>query len=264
MKIYETHAHYDDDAFDEDREELINSLLQETTPEAEGGPLECIVNIGASMNGCRRSLELAEEFDKVYAAIGIHPEEVEGLTEKDMQWLRDNALSNKNVLAIGEIGLDYHYPEPPKEVQQHWFRRQLKLAKEVNKPVIIHSREACQDTLKCMKTEHAEQIGGIVHCYSYSKEAAKDFLKMGFYFGIGGVVTFKNAKKLVEAVAEIPMDKIVLETDCPYMAPEPYRGRRNHSGYISYIAEKIGQLKGLTMQEVIDRTNENAHKLFGN
>ena len=167
------------------------------------------------------------------------------------------------MLAIGEIGLDYHYPEPAKEIQQQWFRRQLNLAADVKKPVIIHSREACQDTLACMRAEHAEQIGGVIHCYSYSKEAAQEFLKMGFYFGFGGVVTFKNAKKAVEAVEAIPIEKILLETDCPYMAPEPNRGKRNYSGYLPYVAERIAQIKQMTAQEVIDITNANARKLFG-
>ncbi|MDO5402959.1 MAG: TatD family hydrolase [Eubacteriales bacterium] len=258
MKIYETHAHYDDCAFDEDRDRLIGQML------SEDGVVEQIINVGASMEGCHKSLALAKKFDKVYASVGIHPQEVENLTERDMEWLRNAAETNEKVLAIGEIGLDYHYPEPLKEVQIMWFRRQLALAREVNKPVIIHSREACSDTLRCMKLENARDIGGVIHCYSYTKEAARDFLKMGFYFGIGGVVTFKNAKKLVSAVEEIPIEKIILETDCPYMAPEPHRGERNYSGYIVHVAERIGQLKGMPAQEVIDITNENAHRLFGN
>lgn len=177
--------------------------------------------------------------------------------------VKKTASENQKVLAIGEIGLDYHYPEPAKEIQQQWFRRQLNLAADVEKPVIIHSREACQDTLACMRAEHAEQIGGVIHCYSYSKEAAQEFLKMGFYFGFGGVVTFKNAKKAVEAVEAIPIEKILLETDCPYMAPEPNRGKRNYSGYLPYVAERIAQIKQMTAQEVIDITNANARKLFG-
>ena len=144
-----------------------------------------------------------------------------------------------------------------------WFRRQLNLAADVKKTVIIHSREACQDTLACMRAEHAEQIGGVIHCYSYSKESAQEFLKMGFYLGFGGVVTFKNAKKAVEAVEAIPIEKILLETDCPYMAPEPNRGKRNYSGYLPYVAERIAQIKQMTAQEVIDITNANARKLFG-
>mgnify|MGYP004524273173 FL=1 len=257
MKIFETHAHYDDSDFDEDREELITSML------SDDGTLDCLINVGASLKGCEDSLLLASKYDKVYAAIGVHPEEVEGLTMGHMRWIKENASMNRKVLAIGEIGLDYHYPEPTKEVQKQWFRQQLKLAWEIRKPVIIHSRDACADTLECMRMEHADKIGGIIHCYSYSKEAARDYLDMGFHFGIGGVVTFKNARKLIEAVEYIPMERIVLETDCPYMAPEPHRGTRNDSRNIAFVAEKIAQIKGMTAQEVIDITNKNARKLFG-
>ncbi len=256
MKIFETHAHYDDSDFDEDREELITNML------SDDGILDCIINVGASLKGCEDSLLLASRYDKVYAAIGVHPEEVEGLTMGHMRWIKENASMNRKVLAIGEIGLDYHYPEPTKEVQKQWFRQQLKIAGEIKKPVIIHSRDACADTLECMRMEHADKIGGIIHCYSYSKEAARDYLDMGFYFGIGGVVTFKNARKLIEAVEYIPMERIVLETDCPYMAPEPHRGTRNDSRNITFVAEKIAQIKGMTTQEVIDITNKNARKLF--
>ena len=257
MKIFETHAHYDDSDFDEDREELVTSML------SDDGALDCLINVGASLKGCEDSLLLASKYDKVYAAIGVHPEEVEGLTMGHMRWIKENASMNRKVLAIGEIGLDYHYPEPTKEVQKQWFRQQLKLAWEIRKPVIIHSRDACADTLECMRMEHADKIGGIIHCYSYSKEAARDYLDMGFHFGIGGVVTFKNARKLIEAVEYIPMERIVLETDCPYMAPEPHRGTRNDSRNIAFVAEKIAQIKGMTAQEVIDITNKNARKLFG-
>ena len=256
MKIFETHAHYDDSDFDEDREELITSML------SDDGELDCIINVGASLKGCEDSLLLSSRYDKVYAAIGVHPEEVEALTMGHMRWIKENASMNRKVLAIGEIGLDYHYPEPTKEVQKQWFRQQLKIAGEIRKPVIIHSRDACADTLECMRMEHADKIGGIIHCYSYSKEAARDYLDMGFYFGIGGVVTFKNARKLIEVVEYIPMEKIVLETDCPYMAPEPHRGTRNDSRNITFVAEKIAQIKGMTTQEVIDITNKNARKLF--
>ena len=256
MKIFETHAHYDDSDFDEDREELITSML------SDDGALDCLINVGASLKGCEDSLLLASKYDKVYAAIGVHPEEVEGLTMGHMRWIKENASMNRKVLAIGEIGLDYHYPEPTKEVQKQWFRQQLKLAWEIRKPVIIHSRDACADTLECMRMEHADKIGGIIHCYSYSKEAARDYLDMGFHFGIGGVVTFKNARKLIEAVEYIPMERIVLETDCPYMAPEPHRGTRNDSRNIAFVAEKIAQIKGMTAQEIIDITNKNARKLF--
>ena len=217
MKIFETHSHYDDTAFDGDRDELISEML------GQNGSIDYIVNVGASLNGCRASVEMAEKYERIYAAVGVHPEDIEALNDREYEWLKKTAISNSKVVAVGEIGLDYHYPEPGRELQKECFRRQLRIAAEVGKPVIIHSREACADTIECMKKEHAENIGGIIHCYSYTKEAARDFLNMGFYFGIGGVVTFKNAKKLVEAVEYIPMDRIVLETDCPYMAPEPHR-----------------------------------------
>ena len=255
MKIFETHAHYDDEAFREDREALFDEMF--------ANDIDTIINVGASFAGCEQSVALADSHEKIYAAVGIHPEDVEELTEARMAWLKKTASENQKVLAIGEIGLDYHYTEPAKEIQRQWFRRQLNLAADVKKPVIIHSREACQDTLACMRAEHAEQIGGVIHCYSYSKEAAQEFLKMGFYFGFGGVVTFKNAKKAVEAVEAIPIEKILLETDCPYMAPEPNRGKRNYSGYLPYVAERIAQIKQMTAQEVIDITNANARKLFG-
>ena len=255
MKIFETHAHYDDEAFREDREALFDEMF--------ANDIDTIINVGASFAGCEQSVALAGSHEKIYAAVGIHPEDVEELTEARMAWLKKTASENEKVLAIGEIGLDYHYPEPANEIQQQWFRRQLRLAADIKKPVIIHSREACQDTLACMRAEHAEQIGGVIHCYSYSKEAAQEFLKMGFYFGFGGVVTFKNAKKAVEAVEAIPIEKILLETDCPYMAPEPNRGKRNYSGYLPYVAERIAQIKQMTAQEVIDITNANARKLFG-
>lgn len=256
MKIFETHAHYDDEAFLDDREQLFAEMFAKD--------IDKIINVGASFTGCEASVELADTHENIYAAIGIHPEEVEELNETRMAWIKNTAMQNKKVLAIGEIGLDYHYPTPEKELQQKWFRRQLRLAAEVKKPVIIHSRESCKDTLDCMKAEHAEKIGGVIHCYSYSKEAAEEFLEMGFYFGFGGVVTFKNAKKAVEAVSAIPIEKILLETDCPYMAPEPNRGKRNYSGYLPFVAERIAQIKKMKVQDVIDITNNNARKLFVN
>jgi len=257
VKIFETHAHYDDASFDNDRDELIGEML------GDDGVIDYIVNVGASINGCRASIELSQKYNRIYAAVGVHPEDIEALNDREYEWLRKTTVSNPKVVAIGEIGLDYHYPEPGKELQKECFRRQLRIAAEVGKPVIIHSREACADTIECMRKEHAENIRGIIHCYSYTKEAARDFLNMGFYIGIGGVVTFKNARKLVEAVEYIPMDRIVLETDCPYMAPEPHRGKRNDSRNILYVADRIAEIKGLSRQEIIDITSENAKRLFG-
>ena len=263
MKIFETHSHYDDSAFDDDRDELISQML------SDNGELEYLINVGASLDGCKKSLELADKYDKVYAAVGVHPEDVGNLTMHDIQWLKKQALNNEKVVAIGEIGLDYYYVSDDADVaaaekkqQREWFAAQMDVAYRTHMPVMIHSRDACQDTIDILKSNHGQDTGGIIHCYSYSREAARDFLNMGFSIGIGGVLTFKNARKLVEAAAYIPMDRIVLETDSPYMAPEPNRGKRNDSRNIKYVAEKLAQIKGLDTQEVIDITNQNARRLL--
>jgi len=252
--IFETHAHYDDKAFDEDREEVIKSLVD--------SGIEYVVNVGASMESTKSSIELAARYDFIYAAVGVHPSETGGLSENDIEWLKNEALYNKKVVAIGEIGLDYYWDEPEREIQKIWFERQLELAREVKLPIIIHSRDAAKDTLDIMKDHKAEELGGVVHCYSYSKETAKEYLDMGFYFGIGGVVTFKNAKKLKEVVQYIPLDRILLETDCPYLSPEPNRGKRNSSLNIPHIASAIAQLKGVEYDELVRITYENAKKMY--
>ena len=253
--IIDTHAHYDDRVFDEDREGLLASL-------SEAG-IGQVINIGASIQGSEASLDLAGRYPFIYAALGVHPSETADLTEEDMNWIREHA-GNEKVVAIGEIGLDYHYPDDPSpEHQKKWFVRQLALAREVKLPVVIHSREAAKDTADIMKAEKAGEIGGVCHCYSYSKEAAADYLDMGFYFGIGGVLTFKNGRRLKEAAAYIPMDRILLETDSPYLAPEPYRGRRNCSLYLPHVVEELSRIKEISTDEVIRRTTENARRLFG-
>ena len=266
MKIFETHAHYDDEDFDIDRDTLLNEML------GTNGSIDYIINIGASMRGCRASIELAANYEKIYAAVGVHPEEVYELTDEDLDFLRTSVLTNPKVIAIGEIGYEYHYlsedkkeSERQKEQQKYWFKKQLELAKEVKVPVIIHSREACQDTLEILHNfyDKTSVNSGIIHCYSYSLEAMREFLSMGFYIGIGGVVTFKNAKKLVEVAANIPLDRLLLETDSPYMAPVPNRGKRNDSRNIIYVAEKIAEIRGMTPQEIIDISNRNARRLFG-
>lgn len=251
--MIESHAHYDDEAFDNDREELLTSVF-------ESG-IQKIINVGASMESCKTTLALAETYEQIYAAIGVHPSETGDLTEKDMEWLFDKSQFSK-VVAIGEIGLDYYWDTPDRETQKKWFRRQLALAKETNLPVIIHSRDAAADTISIMKECGAEQIPGVIHCYSYTKESAREFLDMGYSFGIGGVLTFKNAKKLKEAVAYIPMDHILLETDCPYLAPEPNRGKRNSSLNIPYVVQVMAQIKGISEEEVIRITSENTKRLF--
>lgn len=252
--IFDTHAHYDDEQFDIDRNELLESL--------QNAGIGYVVNVGASMATTRNAIKLAHEYDFVYAAVGVHPSEVEELDDTKLQELRKLSEDDKCV-AIGEIGLDYHWPEPSREIQKEWFLRQLDLAREKKLPVIIHSRDAAEDTLTIMRDEHAEEIGGVVHCFSYSKEIAKQCVDMGFYIGIGGVLTFKNAKKMVEVVEQTPIERILLETDCPYLAPEPYRGKRNSSLYLSYVVTKMAQVKGITEQEVIDITEANAKRMYG-
>jgi TatD DNase family protein len=251
--IFESHAHYDDEAFDEDRDALLRSF-------AENG-IDKVINIGASLESCRRTLALVEKYSFFYGAIGVHPSETGELTETDLLWLKERCALEK-VVAVGEIGLDYYWKEPEPSVQKRWFEMQLEMAKEVKLPVVIHSRDAARDTLDIMKSSHAETTGGVVHCFSYTKEIAREYLEMGYYFGIGGVVTFANARKLKEAVSYIPLDRILLETDSPYLAPEPNRGKRNSSLYLPYIAKEIAALKELDYEEVLAVTHENAEKLF--
>lgn len=252
--IFDTHAHYDDEAFDEDREELFSSAREKG--------IECIVNVGASLASLQKILEMAERYPFIYGAVGIHPSETGELTYKDMEQLRGLAGREKMV-AIGEIGLDYHWSEPDKETQKKWFREQLKLAGEMKLPVIIHSRDAAADTLEILKEWDSHKVRGVIHCFSYSWEIAKEYLSMDYYFGIGGVLTFHNAKKLKEAVLQIPMERILLETDCPYLAPEPYRGKRNQSEYIYYVADKLAELKNLSREKVLETTNKNAKIFYG-
>lgn len=251
--IFDTHSHYDDEAFDADRHELLSSM-------SEKG-VGWLVNVGADMASSRGAIALAEKYDFMYASLGVHPSETETLMETDMDWLREHA-SHKKVVAIGEIGLDYHWPEPSPDTQKQWFYRQIALAKEVVLPVIIHSRDAAAETMQILTETKAYDCGGVIHCYSYSPEMAKEYVDMGFYIGVGGVVTFKNAKKLKRTVEEIPLEKLVLETDCPYMAPEPHRGARNDSSMLRYVAEKVAELKGITSEEVIRVTTENAAEMY--
>lgn len=251
--IFDTHAHYDDDAFDEDREALLSGLQ-------EAG-IGAVTNIGASLSSSRTTLQLSARYPWMYAAVGVHPSETAELTEEGLDWLRQAAAAER-VVAIGEIGLDYYWEEPEHEIQKKWFSRQLALAAELKLPVAIHSRDAAKDTLDIMKAECAREFGGVIHCFSYTVEMAREYLNMGFYLGIGGVVTFNNAKKLKEVVQYAPLDQLVLETDCPYLAPVPNRGKRNSSLNLSYVAEEIAKLKGVTREQVEAVTWENALKLY--
>lgn len=251
--IFESHAHYDDDAFNEDREALLFSL-------PENG-IDTVINVGASLESCKDTIALMEKFPFIYGAIGVHPSETGELDEESFSWLK-KCCSLEKVVAVGEIGLDYHWKEPEPFIQKEWFERQLDMAREVELPVIIHSREAAKDTLEIMKSHHAEDLRGVIHCFSYTKEIAREYLDMDFSFGIGGVITFENARKLKEAVEYIPMEKILLETDSPYLAPVPYRGKRNSSLNLPYIAKEIAAIKGINYEEVLAITHENAKKLF--
>ncbi len=251
--IFDTHAHYDDEAFQEDRDEILSSLREHG--------IEAVTNIGASIATSKNTLDLMEKYPFVYGAIGVHPNETDELDEEKMEWLKENSAIDK-VVAIGEIGLDYYWDEPDRETQKKWFLRQLNLAKEVNLPVVIHSRDAAKDTLDIIKAEKAGEIGGVIHCFSYAKEIAREYLNMGFFIGIGGVLTFKNAKKIREVVEYMPMEQLVLETDCPYLAPAPYRGKRNSSMYLPYVVEEISAIKNISKEQVIEITSNNAKRLY--
>lgn len=253
--IFDSHAHYDDKQFEKDRDGLLSSMKEKGITK--------IINVGASIESTKRTLALADTYDFLYAAVGVHPSDVECLDEQGFAWLKKQT-NHRKVVAVGEIGLDYYWEKDQRmqEQQKYWFIRQLSLAREIGLPVIIHSRDAAADTMSIMK-ENAQGISGVIHCFSYSKEIAQEYVKMGYYIGVGGVVTFKNAKKLKEAVAAIPLERIVVETDCPYLAPEPNRGKRNASIYLPYVIEEIARIKELTPQEVEEATYHNAEVLYG-
>lgn len=251
--IFDTHSHYDDEVFDDDREGLLKGLEEKGVGN--------VVTVGADIATSQKAIALAGTYEHVYAAIGVHPNEVGGMEEKAIQWLREHS-SEEKVVAIGEIGLDYYWKEPEPELQKIWFQEQIALAREVKLPIIFHSREAAEDTMRIIQDTKAYECGGVIHCYSYSKELAKEYVKMGYFIGVGGVVTFKNGRKLKETVEAIPMEHIVLETDCPYLAPEPNRGKRNDSSNLVYVAEEIARLKGMTAEEVIEITEKNARRLY--
>lgn len=255
IPIFDTHSHYDDEAFDEDREELLTEL--------KTGGVGRLVDVGASIASSKRALELANTHDFIYCALGVHPDEVGDLNEETCAWLEKEVAGQKKCVAVGEIGLDYHWDVHSHEDQKKWFEWQLDLARRLKKPVIIHSRDAARDTADVMKACNAGEIGGVVHCYSYSAEMAREFLDMDFYFGIGGVLTYKNARKLVETVEYVPMEKIVLETDCPYLSPVPHRGERNNSLNIVHVIAKMAEIKGISEEEVRRITWENANRMYG-
>ena len=248
--IFDTHAHYDDSRFDDDRDELISSLSEKGVSN--------IVNCGCDLKSGLTTIALSEKYDFIYAAIGVHAHEAEEATEEDLQEI-EKLYQNKKVVAVGEIGLDYHYDFSPRERQLEIFEKQLILANRLNLPVIVHDRESHEDTMKLLKKHKPK---GVVHCFSGSAEMAKEVVKLGMYIGISGAVTFKNAKKPVEVVDSLPLDRLLLETDAPYMTPVPFRGQRCDSAHIAYTAEKIAQIKNIDVQQIIDICNDNAKKLF--
>lgn len=248
--IFDTHSHYDDEAFDPDREELVSSL--------KGKGVVGVVSCGCDIPSTKANRDLAHKFDDFYFAAGFHPENLEEYTLGDLSLL-DEYLSDEKCVAVGEIGLDYHWMESTKEKQKDFFVGQIEIAKRLDLPVIVHDREAHGDTLDILK---ATQPKGVVHCFSGSKEMAREIIKIGMFIGLNGVATFKNARKSLEVVKEIPLDRLVLETDCPYLAPEPHRGKRNDSSFIPFIAERIGEVLGISAQEVLDKTCQNAKSLY--
>lgn len=251
--IFDTHAHYDDDAFDEDREELIKAILE--------SDIKRIVNVGANLKTSQNSIDLANKYDLFYAAVGVHPDDCDEVDDAGIDKLREMS-KEKKVVAIGEIGLDYYWHKDNPDIQKEAFKRQIELAKELSLPIIIHSREAARDTMDILTETNAGVNSGVVHCFSYSPEIALEAIKLGFYVGVGGVVTFKNAKKLKETVEQIPLEKIVLETDCPYLAPVPFRAKRNSSLYLEYVVEEIAMLKQTDPETVKEITYKNALDMY--
>lgn len=247
--IFDTHAHYDDKAFDKDRENLLKTLFE--------NDVCCIVNQGTDIETSKKSIELAEKHSKVYAAVGFHPECIDENSINQLEAIKTLA-QHKKVVAIGEIGLDYYY-DIPKDLQKEMFARQLELANEINLPVVIHDREAHGDTLEYLKKYKPQ---GIVHCFSGSVEMAKEVLKLGMYIGMGGVVTFKNARKTVEVIESMPLDRLVLETDAPYLSPVPFRGKRCDSSMIKYTAQRIAEIKNTTAEKVLEIAKKNAEAVY--
>lgn len=248
---FDTHAHFDDEKFDENRDALIEEM------HSKG--VDYIINVGADIKSSVKSMELAEKYDFIFAAVGVHPHEVENMTDEDIERLRKFAEYEK-VVAIGEIGLDYYYDFSPRDKQRYWFKRQLELAYELNLPVSIHSRDAAKETFDIIKSSSVRK--GVIHAYSGSVEMAKDYIDMGFYIGVGGVVTFKNAKKLIDVVSFLPIERILLETDSPYLSPVPVRGTVNNSQNLKYIVQKISEIKQIEPEKVCEITAQNAKGIF--
>lgn len=251
----DSHAHLDDNRFDADRDLLINNLK-------ENG-IDIAVNIGADFKSSINSVELSKKYENIYASVGIHPHSADEVDDNTLRKIKELA-QNEKVVAIGEIGLDYYYDNSPRDIQRECFKKQLELAKEVNLPVVIHSREASQETFDIIQEAQDGTLRGVMHCYSGSVEMAEEYInKLGFYISIGGPVTFKNARIVKEVAQSVPLDKLLIETDCPYLTPEPYRGKRNEPMFVKYTAQEIAKLRETTIEELAEATSRNAKTLFG-
>ena len=250
----DSHAHLDDPRFDQDREHVIESLREDG--------IDMVINIGADKESSLSTLELARKYDNIYAVAGVHPHSASELEEDGLDWLRDIAKEKKDV-AIGEIGLDFYYDNSPRDIQRKWFKAQLQLAKELGLPVVIHTRDAAKETYDILKDAAADgKLKVLMHCYSGSAEMAVDYAKLGFYIALGGAVTFKNARVPREVASVVPLENLMIETDCPYMTPEPLRGKRNEPKYVNLVAEKIAEIKGITVEELAKATADNARRFF--
>ncbi|MBS4179744.1 TatD family hydrolase [Lederbergia citrea] len=252
--LFDTHVHLNDEQFADDIEEVI------ARAKAEG--VEYMVVVGFDRKTITKALEIVEEYDFIYASVGWHPVDAIDMTEEDLEWLEEIAAHPK-VVALGEMGLDYHWDKSPKDIQKEVFRKQIKLAKKLKMPIIIHNRDATQDIVQILQEENAKEVGGIMHCFSGSAETAKRCLELNFYISLGGPVTFKNAKTPKEVADQVPIDRLLIETDCPYLAPHPYRGKRNEPAYVRLVAEQIAEIKGIDFEEVAHVTTANAKKVFG-
>ncbi|MBT2759376.1 TatD family hydrolase [Mesobacillus foraminis] len=252
--LFDTHVHLNAEQFNDD--------LQEVIERAKTEGVSHMVVVGFDRPTITRAIELCEEHEFIHASVGWHPVDAIDMTPEDLDWLRELSAHPK-VVALGEMGLDYHWDKSPREIQKDVFRKQIRLAKEVGLPIIIHNRDATADIVEILKEEDAKEVGGIMHCYSGSVETAQECIDMNFYISLGGPVTFKNAKKPKEVAQAVDLDRLLVETDCPYLTPHPYRGKRNEPAYVKLVAEQIAELKGISLEEVAHATSENAKKLFG-
>ncbi|KAF0816326.1 putative metal-dependent hydrolase YcfH [Bacillus sp. ZZV12-4809] len=252
--FFDTHAHLNAEQYNEDLQEVIDRALSEG--------ISNIVVVGFDRPTIEKAMELTEKYDFIYASVGWHPVDAIDMTEEDLLWI-EKLSSHPKVVALGEMGLDYYWDKSPKDIQQEVFRKQIRLAKKVKLPIVIHNRDATADIVEILKEEGAGEVGGIMHCFSGSPEIAQECVDMNFYISLGGPVTFKNAKKPKEVADIIPLEKLLIETDCPYLTPHPDRGKRNEPSYVKLVAEQIAEIKGLTTEEVAQATTENAKKLFG-